>query len=32
MFEILFLVIGFALGNLFATNKSLKQKLDEIGK
>ena len=32
MFEILFLVIGIIIGNLFATNKSLQQKLNEIDK
>lgn len=29
MFEILFLAIGVALGHQFATNKALKEKLNE---
>lgn len=32
MLEILFLVIGIALGHQFATNKALQQKLNEIDK
>lgn len=32
MLEILFLAIGFAMGYLFATNKALTQKLNEMDK